>query len=239
MNYKTCAVDVFQVKDFSNSLYEVVDVKPINSFLNCDQANTLKASRISIDLVKTALAAGKRVLVPKLLAYSEVTPSEITIDDTLGLDAVKNAAKSFVLNLMNTNVTRINILNVIDYMQCYMKLMNAGICITDQNREDKYFEIIEAAQSIEEPAKLNEDATFQQQYEYSVAKQKYDDAQSNLKTLETYLNSYDKLSKINFMHNLLHNMLDKVDSAEDVDSVDKVVMENMETVKEYFYSAGK
>lgn len=236
MNNKNIPVDVFQIKDFSESLYEVVDVKPINSLLICNENEILHASKLAIELVKIALSAGKRVLVPKLLAYSEVTPSEITIDETIGIDAVKNAARHFILNLMNTNVTRVNILNVIDYMQCYMKLMNKGIFITDDNREDKYFDIIEAAQSIEEPQPLNEDASFEQQYEYSVSKQKYDAAQDNLKTLETYLNSFDKLSKINFIHNLLHSMLDKVDNADSIESIDAIISENMETIKDYFYS---
>ena len=236
MNNKNIPVDVFQIKDFSESLYEVVDVKPINSLLICNENEILHASKLAIELVKIALSAGKRVLVPKLLAYSEVTPSEITIDETIGIDAVKNAARHFILNLMNTNVTRVNILNVIDYMQCYMKLMNRGIFITDDNREDKYFEIIEAAQSIEEPQPLNEDASFEQQYEYSVSKQKYDAAQDNLKTLEIYLNSFDKLSKINFIHNLLHSMLDKVDNADSIESIDAIISENMEIIKDYFYS---
>jgi len=32
-----------------------------------------------------------------------------------------------------------------EYLQAYMELLAAGIFITDRNREDKYFEIIEAA----------------------------------------------------------------------------------------------
>ena len=229
-------VEVLQVKSFSETLYEVVDVKSSNSFLICDQNDVVKASKVSLELVRAALAAGKKVFVPKLLAYSEVTPDDVVVKENSNLDAIKATAKHYIINLMNTNVTRVNILNVIDYMQCYMKLMNAGICITDQNREDKYFEIIEAAQSIEEPAPLSQDATFDQQYEYSTNKQKYDAAQDNLKTLETYLNSYDQLSKINFVHKLLHSMLDEIDNASDVESIDKSVKTAIETTNSYFYS---
>ena len=228
-------IDVLQVKSFSDTIYQVVGIMSSNSFLICDQQDVVRASRVSLELVRAALAAGKKVFVPKLLAYSEVVPSEVVVKDNDSLNAVKATAKHYVINLMNTNVTRVNILNVIDYMQCYMKLMNAGICITDDNREDKYFEIIEAAQSIEEPQQIDENASFEQQYEYSVAKQKYDNAQDNLKTLEMYLNSYDQLSKINFVHKLLHRMLDEIDAADSVDSVDKSVKTALDTVNEYFY----
>ncbi|MBP5784736.1 MAG: hypothetical protein J6W16_04035 [Methanobrevibacter sp.] len=96
-------------------------------------------------IVDEALKQGKKILIPKDLLYSEVTPNDIFVQNDNELEVAKRAAKKYVLNLMNGNVTRINVLNVIDYMQCYMKLMNAGIFITDENREDKYFEIIEAA----------------------------------------------------------------------------------------------
>ena len=59
-----------------------------------------------------------------------------------------------------------NIIDAMDYLNCYMKLMAAGIFITDSNREDKYFEIIEAAQENEEPAPLKEDATFEEEQNY-------------------------------------------------------------------------
>ena len=50
-----------------------------------------------------------------------------------------------------------------DYLNCYMKLLSAGIFISDKNREDKYFEIIEAAQECEEPSELTENSTFEEE----------------------------------------------------------------------------
>ncbi|MBP5784735.1 MAG: hypothetical protein J6W16_04030 [Methanobrevibacter sp.] len=81
----------------------------------------------------------------------------------------------------------------------------------------------------------NEDSTYEQQYEYSVNKQKYDKAQDNLKTLETYLNSYDQLAMINFVHKFLHEMLNKIDNVKTIEDVDKVLNENEEQIKKYFF----
>jgi hypothetical protein len=39
----------------------------------------------------------------------------------------------------------ISVIDLMDYLECYVTLLNAGYYITDQNREDKYFEIIEAS----------------------------------------------------------------------------------------------
>jgi len=46
---------------------------------------------------------------------------------------------------MQYNVYGVSVLECFDYLTCYMKMLANGIFITDENREDKYFEIIEAA----------------------------------------------------------------------------------------------
>lgn len=229
-------IDVLCVDSSLKNFYEVVAIQPIDSLIQDDSKDLLKASHITLMIVKDALKCGKKILIPKNLQYSEVKPSDLSIldiDDKLTL--VKTSAKRYVLNLLNDNITKVNILNVIDYMQCYMKLMNSGIFITDDNREDKYFEIIEASQSCEEPKQLDENASFEQQYEYSVAKSKYEKSQDNLKTLETYLNAYDQLSMVNFMHKFLHSMLDDIDNANAIEDVDAILEKNEEQIKNYFF----
>lgn len=229
-------IDVLRVDSSLKNFYEVVAIQPIDSLIQDDSKDLLKASHITLMIVKDALKCGKKILIPKNLQYSEVKPSDLSIldiDDKLTL--VKTSAKRYVLNLLNDNITKVNILNVIDYMQCYMKLMNSGIFITDDNREDKYFEIIEASQSCEEPKQLDENASFEQQYEYSVAKSKYEKSQDNLKTLETYLNAYDQLSMVNFMHKFLHSMLDDIDNANAIEDVDAILEKNEEQIKNYFF----
>lgn len=129
-----------------------------------------------------------------------------------------------------------NIIDAMDYLNCYMKLMAAGIFITDSNREDKYFEIIEAAQENEEPAPLKEDATFEEEQNYIEQKKKYDVSQENLSTLEKYLNAYDKLAKINFTNTLLNNIKESIQTAESVQAVNDVLKQNEDKIKDFFYT---
>ena len=129
-----------------------------------------------------------------------------------------------------------NIIDAMDYLNCYMKLMAAGIFITDSNREDKYFEIIEAAQENEEPTPLKEDATFEEEQNYIEQKKKYEVSQENLSTLEKYLNAYDKLAKINFTNTLLNNIKESIQSAESVQAVDEILKQNEDKIKDFFYT---
>ena len=110
-----------------------------------------------------------------------------------------------------------------DYLNNYVTLLNAGYYITDANREDKYFEVIEASQECEEPEALKDDATFEQEQEYIEKKQKYDNAQFNLNTLEKYLNSYDKLANIKHISDFLTETRKKIEDANSIEEVNDIM----------------
>lgn len=121
-----------------------------------------------------------------------------------------------------------------DYLNDYMKLLNAGCFITDENRENKYFEIIEAAQENEEPTDIPNDSSFEQQQEYIEKKQKYNLAQENLKTLESYLNNYDKLSQYKTIVDFMMDTRKKINDAqsiEDINYIMAVYKTNLENYK--------
>ena len=113
-----------------------------------------------------------------------------------------------------------NVIDLMDYLDCYINLLNAGYFITDANREDKYFEVIEASQECEEPAPLKEDATFEEEQKYIEAKQKYDNAQANLSTLEKYLNSYDNLAAAKSKIKFFTDARKKVEDAQTIEDVE-------------------
>ena len=110
-----------------------------------------------------------------------------------------------------------------DYLNCYINLLNAGYFITDANREDKYFEIIENSQIYDEPAPLKENATFEEEQAYIEAKQKYDNAQNNLSVLEKYLNCYDKLSHIKHTSEFLTDTRKKIENATSIDEITDIM----------------
>lgn len=123
-----------------------------------------------------------------------------------------------------------------DYLESMMKLMNAGIFITNENREDKYFEIIEAAQLTEKPEPIGGDSTYDEEREYLTALSKYEKAQENLKTLETYLNAYDKLAKIRFTNSILNEAKDSINKSQSIEDVKTSMKEYTEKLDKYLFS---
>ena len=126
-----------------------------------------------------------------------------------------------------------NVIDLMDYLNNYVALLNAGYYITDANREDKYFEVIEASQECEEPAALKEDATFEQEQEYIEKKQKYDNAQFNLNTLEKYLNSYDKLANIKHISDFLTDTRKKIEAAHSIEEISDIMQVYKSNIANY------
>ena len=198
----------------------------------------LFASKNALSLVNDALLNGNQIFINKnsIINKKEVTPDDLQIIVMSGIEKKRNVALTEILKLANKNIFAVNVIEAMDFLNCYMKLLNAGIFITDQNREDKYFEIIEAAQENEDPEPPSENATFEEEQTFIENKRKYDVAQENLSTLEKYLNAYDKLAKINFTNTFLNNIKDEILSAETEDQIDEILVKNKEKINSYFYS---
>ena len=175
--------------------------------------------------------------ISKNITTNEVIPSDLVISESEdSLEAAKNIAMNDILNLMHQNIFGASILDCMDYLNCMLKLMSAGIFITDENREDKYFEIIEEAQTTECPKELTSDSTFEEEQNYIEQKRKYDTAQNNLSTLEKYLNAYDKLSKVKFVNDFLNTSKEAVENSTSVEEVETAMKEYCEKLNKYFYN---
>ena len=146
-------IEVLIAKD-CDTCFEVVDTGYLDEMSTDSSYVKLKASYLTIQQVKKLLSEGKVVKVPKEVEWPELRPSDLIVENLPPLEL----AKKIAVNDMNMhqNVLGVCVLDMMDYLDCYMSLMANGIFITDQNREDKYFEIIEAAQSIDEPAPLDD-----------------------------------------------------------------------------------
>ena len=135
--------------------------------------SALRASLYTIEACKKALAENKLVTISKKTEHSEVLPHELVIEAPTELDNYKQIAINEVLARMHQTIFAINVIDLMDYLDCYINLLNAGYFITDANREDKYFEVIQDSQECEEPAPLSPDATFEDEQKYIEMKQKY------------------------------------------------------------------
>jgi hypothetical protein len=92
------------------------------------------------------LSRGNEIYINGENINIEVTPKNLTvIENKNPLIAAKNIALDDINNKINQNVFSMSVIDSMDYLDCMMKLMSNGIFITNENREDKYFEIIERA----------------------------------------------------------------------------------------------
>lgn len=228
-------LQVLLVQD-NKDYFEVIGISTLQDYIRED-SRILRASRNALEVVKLELEKGNRVTILKPVEHTEVLPSDLKMIEVSELDRSKRIALSRVNDMLNLNLLKMNIIDAMDYLNCYMKLLAAGIFITDSNREDKYFEIIEAAQENEEPNPISEDSTFEEEQNYIESKKKYDIAQENLNTLEKYLNAYDKLAKINFTNTLLNSIKEKILNSSEVQEVNSAIEEKQQELQMYFYSS--
>lgn len=196
----------------------------------------LRASSLAIKVVKVALEKGCRIAVSKDHEYAEILPTDLVVEEVNPLETKKRLALNDINALIHQNVIGINVIETMDYLNCFMKLLAAGIFIHDGNREDKYFEIIEKAQSCEEPSPLPENPTFDEEQKYIEQKNAYDAAQANLATLEQYLNTFDDLAKISFTNKLLQNAKKQVLESKTEEEVDAAINTYKEKLNLNFFS---
>ena len=220
-----------------NGMWKIVGTQPMDKPVVDSKKSLLKASFLTIQKVKTALVDGKNIFCSVEITGNEVIPSDLIIKtDVNDVDVAKNIALNDINNLINQNLFGVNIIDSMDYLESMMKLMNAGIFITNENREDKYFEIIEAAQLAEKPEPIGGDSTYDEEREYLSSLSKYEKAQENLKTLEIYLNAYDKLAKVRFTNNMLNDAKEAVNKSQSVEDVKNAMREYNEKLDKYLFS---
>lgn len=225
--------ELLLVKDKCD-FWEVVGITYSNAMLVEPDCSTLRATLFAIEDCKKALSEGKRITISKTQEYSEVQPSDLVIKTVDEIQRMKLMAINEVSARMHQMLLTISVIDLMDYLNNYVSLLNAGYFITDQNREDKYFEVIEASQECEEPEALKEDATFEEEQKYIEQKQKYDTAQFNLSTLEKYLNSYDKLAQLKHTTDFLTETRKNIEQSTTIEEIEqhlKVYRSNLENYK--------
>ncbi len=214
--------ELLLVKDQGN-FWQVQGITYSNAMLVEPDCSTLRATLFVIEDCKKALAEGKKITISKVQEYSEVQPHELIIEEIDDLSRCKQMAINEVAARLHQALFSISVIDLMEYLNNYVCLLNAGYFITDANREDKYFEVIEASQECEEPEELTKDTTFQQEQEYIEKKQKYNIAQYNLSTLEKYLNSYDKLQKLKDITTFLTETRQKIEAVKTIDEVECIL----------------
>ena len=219
----------------NGSFWEICGVTYFGASSFSDDFIVLKATRIAIEKTKEALSRGKRVVVSKKHEFVEILPSDLVIEDVDELTIKKRIALNDINAAMHQNILSLCVVDALDYLKSYMDLLAGGVFVNNSNREDKYFEIIEAAQTNPEPDPISDDASIEEEQEYLDKKRLHKIAQDNLETLEKYLNSLDKIQKIDGVNKMLQDAKESVEQANNEKEVDEAVEKYNEILNTHFY----
>lgn len=122
-----------------------VDKNTAEGFVDSTEKR-INLSFSSYTLIKQALLEGKQVRINKTLLTNEVLPQEFRVIDTdienILADA-QNAALVKVRMLVTPQIAQIAGLTMYGFIVLNNDLIDAGYAFTNNNREEKYLEIIE------------------------------------------------------------------------------------------------
>jgi hypothetical protein len=161
----------------------------------------LKLSYNSYQMISEALSENKNVTVTKEMMTDEVLPSEITISEE-GMDdfeVYKKINMRRINKKMSYNMANLSSLDILSFTAINTELIAEGYAITNDNREEKYIEIIETE---------NDEL---------------------IEKLEDYLILLDKVHTSLSFTNMCRSYVKKVLSAESEDEVDEFISEFYET----------
>lgn len=111
------------------------------------EEKVLKLSYMSYELIKQALLSGKKVHIQKTaLRTNEVLPGEFEILDVAENGELENFKESSIIKvrmLVTPELAKISSFSMYGFIVLNNDLSNAGYFITNDNREEKYLEILE------------------------------------------------------------------------------------------------
>jgi hypothetical protein len=142
----TMLYDLAHVID-CGTYYRVTNV--VNNTLDAPadhQEKYLKLSYMSAEMMKKAVVENKTIHISKTLRTTEVLPGEFEVIDLMETDPLqeaRNAAMIKIRMLITPELSKIAGLTMYGFIMLNNDLANAGYFITNDNREEKYLEILE------------------------------------------------------------------------------------------------
>lgn len=106
----------------------------------------LPLNSAAYDIIKDAILKGKTAKIQKELQVNEVLPWEVEIVDiaeTDPLDDARSASITKIRMLVTPELSKISGFALYGFMILNNDLANSGYFITNENREEKYLEILE------------------------------------------------------------------------------------------------
>jgi len=175
------------------TVYQIVDVQAYDTQFAKPVENIVNFSdEVSIELKKN-LVAGNEITIPVTDAAGDATLDAFTITEPDDLDKYKAQKKAAIQNIFTFNLASLGGLTFFRVLRSFSILASSGFFITDENREEKYLEIINTG---------DEDL---------------------INALEEYLDAYDATSPIVSMYTDLKQALLDIDAATNEAEVDTAI----------------
>lgn len=92
--------------------------------------------------IKKELAEGNSVAIAKNLVNSEIALGDYTVNLIEGVDKVKNSALCEIDSLADSYLISLSMMEFFNFINLNNIFFEKGIFITDENREEKYLEVI-------------------------------------------------------------------------------------------------
>ena len=175
------------------TVYQVVDVQAYDTQFAKPVENIVNFSdEVSIELKKN-LVAGNEVSIPVADALGDATLDDFTVTEPDDLNKYKAQKKAAIQNIFTFNLASLGGLTFFRVLRSFSVLASNGYFITDENREEKYLEIINTGD------------------------------QDLISALEEYLDAYDATSPVVSMYNDLKQAFIDIDAATDEAGVDAAI----------------
>lgn len=110
------------------------------------EESLLKLNSATYEIIKRALHSNKIVRIKKTLSANEVMPWEaevIDLGETDPLQDARNAAVTKIRMLVTPDLAKVSTMAIYGFTVLNNDLASAGYFITNDNREEKYLEILE------------------------------------------------------------------------------------------------
>jgi len=174
-----------------------------NTFDNLVNNNEklLKLSYVSYKKIEEALLANKTVHITKNMMANEVLPFEVDVKNTSledPLQEAKNYNLAKIRMLVTPDLSKIAGLTLYGFMVLNNDLINSGYAITNENREEKYLQILETGDE-----KL-------------------------ISKLEDYLNYKDEIEKVAHLERKFSKFKNDVLSSSTVEDIDNITNKFLE-----------
>lgn len=162
--------------------------------------NFLNLSSRTAELIKEEMINGKRVLIPKTVR-GEVNQADFIVEEVDELEFAKNVAITEISNIVNDKFNTLSMLEFFNFITINNIFIEKGIVITEENREEKYLEVINT------------------------------EDQNLIENLEKYLEAKDHISSVYWFFDKFRNFKKELKNLETVEEVNTLKNQTLATLR--------